>query len=336
MREEGIHRFLDAIGVEKRIKQNNWIMCHCPLAPLKHEKGVDSHPSFSISIADHKRSVFYCFGCSEKAQHLEKMFPALWALTGEIPVDVVDVFREEENFDEEEEMEEKDEKSNGLFTNQAKIVPIDNGILSRIPLLNDGPRRMRDSMRGRGINRKAWERLGVRYVPGTTCWVFPFTDSGNHVMMLRARKYDEKSIFTLTPDYFGRNDLQFPKLKESGAWFGLSQVDGSKTVCLVEGELDQLRMVSLGYHNVVASGSSKVTEAQIRNIPFRRIMLGYDSDKAGQSATHKLIRAFKDKALVSVLNWSMIKGKKGKPCKDAGDMPDQEALVTVLDNARMI
>jgi len=162
----------------------------------------------------------------------------------------------------------------------------------------------------------------------TPTMIFPFTDDSGVIQVLRARTLS-KDLFTISSKVLRMDEgAQLPTLKTAGPWFGLNRVNPADPVVIVEGEIDCLRLATLGWTNVVAVGTSHVTEIQYRRIMNREVLLGLDSDLPGRRATVKVKREFLRRGhIVKVLDWSVV------GCKDPGELPDRYALNTVHKRA---
>ena len=136
-------------------------------------------------------------------------------------------------------------------------------------------------------------------------------------------------MWTLSSERSGVEGIVMPRLRDVGAWFGMFLIDWSRPVMLVEGEIDAMRLMALGYTNVIASATSSVTDAQIDALAAETLVLGYDADAAGKHAHARIRDRVGQKAQVLEVDWSLAK-KDGSPCKDAGDLPDETALREVL------
>lgn len=104
----------------------------------------------------------------------------------------------------------------------------------------------------------------------------------------------------------------------------------------VSGNCDLLRLHTLGKPNVIASGGVGVTKAQINELEAFAYVLGYDADESGQKANERIDQMIGPSAIIVYrANWALAqvcKDGKRRPCKDAGDLPDKEALNTIFRN----
>jgi len=174
----------------------------------------------------------------------------------------------------------------------------------------------------------------LRYNYNNQTVIFPLTDSRGNIFLLRERMRKEKRIWTVNPELAGYPDMDFPRLRDVGVWFGMETINRRKPVLLVEGEIDVMRLAALGFLNSLGSATSSVTDAQIDAVLSPTIILGYDDDKAGNFARGRVIDRVRrtSNARLFDADWGLATRSDGKPCKDAGDLPDREQLLIVLSN----
>lgn len=342
MDKDSVIEFLRKLGVDRLEMQTNrdhWVNCTCPMAAWMHESGQDSRPSFGISINDDGPSVYYCFGCSPEPQLLMKLLHN-YHLFGQYPFDAARFYRDAEvhRYDDEDkpiqvpELEFKFQKKNEAIPHEVvEYYPTVEGrshqfCKEAIAYLEDQ----------RGIPRRSAFKFGIRCNPEARTLIFPLTGLDGQVYLLRERKIDSKDMWTVSPKRAGVPALKFPKLKESGAWFGLHLVDWTKPVLLVETEMDCAYADGLGVTNVVASATSSVARKQMEMIAANaeRVIMGMDDDKSGKLAHSRMRRFMGRKVVLTEANWSMIKSpKKPEGCKDLGDIPNRDDLLEVILNA---
>lgn len=115
---------------------------------------------------------------------------------------------------------------------------------------------------------------------------FPIIDLRGNVVGFGARVLDNAM-----PKYLNSADsLAF---KKSNHLFGLNFAKNttSDTVILAEGYLDVIALFQAGFENSVATLGTAITSEQARLIGtyFKNVIIAYDSDSAGQTATKKAI-----------------------------------------------
>ena len=193
----------------------------------------------------------------------------------------------------------------------------------------------------RGIADVVIFECGVRFDYMRKAVVFPLMCGDEEIYLLRERKVVDKDIWTVSQKVVnamstGLGEFKFPRLKNCGAWFGYNLIDWTKPVVLVEGEIDAMRMKTLGVRNVMASTTSSVTDAQIDSIHASLIYLGYDADKAGLFAHKRIIDRLAGVTPYKVLDWALVPSIKDSAvaAKDAGDVISAADLAVVLKNAR--
>jgi hypothetical protein len=215
----------------------------------------------------------------------------------------------------------------------APVDPIPSWVVEAFPLLQHNRSPMACALRewievDRGAPEFYQNMFRLRIDHGNSAVVFPMTDLAGRIFTLRKRVLRTKHIWTVSPKEFGREDVAFPSLRQSGAWFGLHLVDWSRPVMLVEGEFDALRVAALGFLNVIASATSNVTHAQIASLMAGDNFLhGYDADDAGRKA-HAFLRKQLPAATHRTIDWSAV-GRK-----DGGELQSREELEEVIRLAK--
>jgi len=339
MREAAVYRFLELLGCDRSRMQKSrgWINTFCPLAPYTHSSGIDSRPSFGVSISDEQRSVYFCFGCSPQPQRLEQLLHTIFVLSESYPTEAAEVFGSEENHFAAATEEQRKSFFPDLWTGKRRkiVAPLPPAVLRSFPPLQFAEDLAANSCKmyledKRKIPQWVYHYFGVRYDPKRVAVVFPMTDPLGRIFVLRERAIEKKEMWTVNKQVSGV-DINYPKLRDVGAWFGLHLVTVSEPLILVEGELDAMRLVALGKHNAIASAATSVTDAQINMLSAPIIYLGYDSDKAGASANDKILAKLrKPHVSVFALDWS-VAGRK-----DAGDLEDARELEEIMRKRRVM
>jgi hypothetical protein len=337
MNVDSIIKFLVALGVDSdKIvvpPGRGWVNCPCPLGPYTHGAGEDRHPSFGVAIDETGPSVYYCFGCTQDAQHLGRLLHNIWVLSGGYPQEAASLFGREEIHVRVEERKSVPDVWQGREPGEVKPVPPQ--VLVQYPLLQGATgyeaRRCREWLEDeRGIPQWVQNMCRLRYEPHNQWVVFPLTDTRGDVYLLRARARKKKWIRTISPDVAGFPDLTFASLKRDiGVWFGMALVDWDRPVWIVEGELDSMRLMALGCLNTIASATSQVTDLQLDALGGMSIVMGYDDDVAGRHAHSRIVDRLLEKAVVREARWS------DADCCDAGDLRDKNQLLQVVEKVRV-
>lgn len=330
MKEENIKTFLYEIDPSLTlVTSREWVNCCCPLAPLTHSSGKDTRPSFGVSVSEDSPSYFMCFGCTNPAEPLAGIFPVLHRLRGEYPSDLVDLYHSLEIYNEDEEAVAVPPKLPfSVDKNRLLLSPLIFDVDEKLPLLGTATGTWAKSARNylrkeRGVSPEIWDSYQVRVFKNAHCLVFPFTDMQGQSWSYSARKTSQKKMFTLTAEMLGLSGQRFYSPKYTGALFGGHLLDATQPLYLVEGELDALRLASLGYKNVVASGGAILHNRQLANLCAPRVILGYDQDQAGFRVTRRVTEKLSRLSVPTYLaDWS--------PYKDAGALPSKDAADTIL------
>lgn len=336
MNKESIIKMLRFLGV-KRCYHNSdhWVTCSCPLSKRTHADRKDRHPSFGILISD-ERSVYKCFSCTPDAKQLDDLIYKMWRINGKYPIKaakmVADDLSNQVSIDDDTDFElpeirDKWVKSESIL----KKFPVE--ALDKFPLLMGREtlrvRKVIEYLKSRGIDEQVIYDYGVRYSKMRSgVSVFPFTDIHGEIKVLRCRVNETKEIFSVNHRVAKVAGIEFPTLNDTGAWFGLHKVDHSKPVLIVEGEIDLLRLATLGFSNVIACGGTSFSDSQLANIPGNHVFLGLDNDKPGHNAAEKMFRKLDGLYSVWFVDWGIV-GKK-----DPGELESEKQLQKCLNKLR--
>lgn len=342
MNESAIVEFLCEFGVsQNQIKiVRGWVNCPCIFAEWDHDGGIDTNPSFGISINDEEQSVYVCFGCTRTARLMGDILHRYWILSGEYPFDAAALYMRNENFS----VESREDSINidpwltFLQKETSPPEPLGRAVIPQFPKIQSSGnpvalQALAYLEKDRLVAHRVVNECGIRFDPEREALVFPLTDAHGDIYLLRERALGQKRIWTVSPKIAGLSeDMEFPKLTQIGVWFGYHLINWRRAVMLVEGEIDALRLRTLGFHNVVASCTSSVTDKQIDAIHATTVILGYDADKGGRFATRRVRDRMAGKTELLQVDWSLVSKESGNPCKDAGDLRSREDLEIVLKN----
>lgn len=143
--------------------------------------------------------------------------------------------------------------------------------------------------------------------------MFPIRDAIGAIVGFSARKYREET-------YGGKyiNTSETPIFKKSHLLFGLNEcrkrIGKEQRAIIVEGQIDALRLISLGLNITVAGLGTAFGEghvAELISLGVKKIYLALDSDRAGQEATRKIGNLFQKQGIEVFVT-----------CLPAGDDPD--------------
>ncbi len=122
--------------------------------------------------------------------------------------------------------------------------------------------------------------------------IFPISDELGTVVALAGRIVEEASH---EPKY--HNSPETPFYRKSEILYGLAQarphLRKGEAALIVEGYMDVLSLHQAGFPQAVATCGTALTESHLKNLRryTRELILLYDSDSAGQSATERAIEA---------------------------------------------
>ncbi len=140
---------------------------------------------------------------------------------------------------------------------------------------------------GRGKNGGVYDMFRDRVM-------FPIIDLRGNVVAFGGRVIDGSG-----PKYLNSSDT--PVFKKGGNLFSMNFAKKSdeKRLILAEGYMDVISINQAGFENVVATLGTALTQEQARLMSryAEEIIISYDSDGAGQNATHKAINLLSDVGL---------------------------------------
>lgn len=124
--------------------------------------------------------------------------------------------------------------------------------------------------------------------------MFPIIDLRGNVIGFGGRVMDDSK-----PKYLNTDDT--PVFKKSRNLFSLNFAKGKADgrLILAEGYMDVISIYAAGFHNVVATLGTALTEEQARLMSkyAKEIIIAYDADGAGQAATHRAINILSEAGL---------------------------------------
>jgi 5S rRNA maturation endonuclease (ribonuclease M5) len=328
MTADNIKEFLYCLRVPKKSirETKDFINSKCPLAFFSHKRGEDYHPSFGIKISEN-RSYYYCFTCSPYPQRLHTLVHNYWLMYGEYPFEAAKVLITEntdcivtERKDQWEEIKKDPEPLVKYVTNQ----------FPQIRYEKEGKAiQVKRYLESRGIPEWVYNYCGVRYDPRWGSLIFSLTDCQGRIFLLRARGITRKVNWTISSELLNL-DYSFPRLTDVGVFFNSHLIDRSKPVMVVEGPIDCMRLISLGYFNCIASATSAITQEQINAINSGVVILGMDNDRSGKKGNYRIMKSLREKSIMYVADWG-IAGKK-----DAGELKNRKELSLILNNLKSI
>lgn len=338
MDSETVKILLSTITNDPIYDGGDWIRTNCPLAFHTHHNGTDSTPSFGISVADDGSSVCHCFTCSDKAYPIETLLHNLWIMSGEYPKQAGRILAGSRDVDAFRAKTYRDIWERKLEDIVPEPIPLE--CFNDVPLVTHSNDPMAffviDYFEKRGISKETLAYYSMRFWKKNGSMVFPYGLSDGYTYSLRQRNLDMKIIYSLTPEILGHKELRFYTPRETGVWFGLDSINMDVPVVLVEGESDVMRLKTLGLNNSMGSGTSNITRKQFSMLTCSKIYIGYDCDLAGLKARRKIYETLYGKMTLFDLDWTIVEKEPGVPCKDAGDLPNKEALKIVLKSAKRV
>lgn len=261
-----IKAFLKSIGAKQIKHRTGWVIAACPLAPWRHQGGVDKSPSFGVRSDGSKA---HCFSC----QYSGDLWELLFELKRQGVTGLAKARETLEALDEAlpeivEDAEPKPDPGLAAFDEE--------WLESFPPVWNF--QRGRGYLKQRGVVQTFAEKLDLRFDPlhgDRVC--FPVRDFEGVLRGLHGRTTRND----VSPKYF----MYTPGSKSNPVvWLGEAWVDMDKPVVLVESVFDLLAVLPV-YSNAMCSLFAGLTKAKVQRISgCLNIVTLYDADKAGDNA----------------------------------------------------
>jgi hypothetical protein len=278
MNLKNIKIILSDLGVQYSHEWGQWLMLRCPFAQWKHAKGMDTKPSFGISVDTNGYSGYNCFTCKSRGR-MSSLVRALGHYRNDDPKEVAKLATKTDNlectptFDDYDKLPDVEEV-------QVPLNPaIFDGLYPEAYDVEQGRRYLRD----RGVAKDASRRMGLLYDDEQQRVMFPIRDR-----LRNCYGFSGRSI--LTPEEYPF--FNYPKvrdyngLKKDAHLLGQEFLTGQKPVVLVEGLFAYARMISLDLSQIadpVASLGSNLSERQASKLydNGQPVHILYDNDAAG-------------------------------------------------------
>lgn len=126
--------------------------------------------------------------------------------------------------------------------------------------------------------------------------MFPIIDIRGNVIAFGGRVLDDSK-----PKYLNTNDTVVYKKSRSLFAFGFAKAAGKRKLILTEGYMDTIAVHAAGFENAVATCGTALTAEQARMMAgiADEIIIAYDSDGPGQTATRRAMNILSQAGLTS-------------------------------------
>jgi DNA primase len=284
---DSVIEILQTLGCARVKPRGDTVDACCPFAAWRHEKGKDSHPSFSVKACEVGQSYYHCFTCGSKGL-LGGMLRELRRMGKSIPDELIDKVCKEDREDSANlnlsypnmfgpSMEAKIEKKSHEIWDEDEVKEF----------LGSAPRYILN----RGVSLETCRKWEIGYSRENRRAVFPVRrKDGKLVGAMWRKTIDDgcgakylpvlpfsKSLYLYGEHLLGQ-DLQ----GEAGSPPKLTAPHNG--IVLVEGMMDVLRLYGYGYRgSVVGLMTAALSDAQLRTLLElnRPIYLMLDWDMAG-------------------------------------------------------
>jgi len=267
---------------------------------------ADTHPSWSINKTTLEHHCFSCF-------YGGSLTGMLVDVTGSAPVDLEQTIQQESFL---RTMAEVRQRPDEVLDD---VLPV----LTEWTLMNvlrDVPDRLLNS---RWLMRSAIDTYQVRWDGDTKQWVMPVRAAAGD--LLGAQYRQKGAVFTLPEG-----------MSKSRVLFGYHQAIPFSYCAVTESPLDAVRLYQLGIPAVSPLGAyASADQARLLARNFDRVYLALDNDTAGHQGAEILTALLRRHGIPAIMwDYTGLTDDEGRPAKDPGDCPSDDALVDAWDRTR--
>lgn len=274
---------------EPKLTNGYWMVC-CPY----HKNGLERRPSAQFRDKD---GLFYCFAC-KKAHSLPDVIGYCLNTNGYSWM--------RDHFD----SETIASRHVDINFEQEEVEFIDKDELKKY-------RYFHPYMFERKLSKDVIRKFDVGFDKNTNCLTFPVKDRYGNILFIARRSVEKKffnypsgAVKPLYGEYELFREIQHKQINE---------------IYVCESMINCLTLWSWGYYAIALNGTgSKHQYELIKQLPFRKILLALDGDKAGREGTQKLVSALKQHKFISI-----VQIPKGK---DVNDLSKDEFEKLKVDN----
>lgn len=274
MNKQQVTQFAKLLGLSKidATVRSGWVVCRCPMARWRHERGTDTKPSFGLRIGhDHT----HCFSCDWSSSYSDLLYRlAVFAKGNKVAgerIRAADHYLETEcktvlqiGKVEEDEFDEKDE-----------IVEWEEWRVSGYMPAYDHP-----YLKTRNVPHEVAALMDFRYDLQRQRLGVPVRDFDGRLMGFHGRDVTGTSQIP----YLAYTKPQYNR----PIWLGEHWLNFSKPVLIVESVFDLARALQV-YRNSCCPLMASINKAKGQRLSEALWMvLMFDPDKAGQRAAQKM------------------------------------------------
>ncbi len=158
--------------------------------------------------------------------------------------------------------------------------------------------------------------------------IFPIFDEDNNIVALSGRKINDNN--DSLPKYL--NSKESLIFKKSSIIYNYNNAKKFDSIIIVEGFMDVISLVKLGYENAIALMGLNISSGIIQKLKnHKEILLCLDNDQAGQNATMKLINIF----LINDIKLHIIVNKESKDVDEIINSENGEEKIKLIFNNKI-
>jgi hypothetical protein len=302
MEADKIEHLMQMLGCSKvKYGNNQWINATCPLAPWKHPKGRDEHPSFGISIVPGSVSHYCCHTCRLSGDLLGLIYAYRRLSKREVGV-LAKYVSDHNQLSLTEMLERMERAASGWYEKNPEERPRIAGVtvsdhlassvkpseLEKLIILPESdldatralPTEVMAYLLGpRRLSEESIQKWELGWHPGARRIVIPIRDSAKALVGISGRAFDEGQ----RPKY-----LHASGFRRDFYLYGEDKIKTGGTGYLCEGFFDVIYLQQRGYDAVAMMGSH-LSPFQVEKLVqfFSRIVIVPDGDAPGKEAADK-------------------------------------------------
>ena len=296
MKQEHIQQMLTLLGCTKiKPRANGWVSSTCPFT-WKHAKGIDSHPSFAVLIAEDDLSMFRCQACNSFGNLTNLVF-LITMHKSSAAKEVAALVRKNDTVS----IAKLQERLSAVKTYGTRK-PVDVGGIKLSPLaapkrLLDTPPKLMDEAElrnfsplpdfvvnhlriKRGLTKRTLEAWGLLWHGKASRIVIPIRNCQGQLVGVTGRFFAPVGVQESSVPYLHSKGFQ-----RDLYLFGEDKTDpDTDTAYIVEGQFDAIALWQYGYRAAVALLGTHLSQVQCAKLLkwYKKIVLVLDGDAPGR------------------------------------------------------
>jgi hypothetical protein len=291
MKDAHIKKYLEHLGSKPApVDRDGWVVAKCPLAPWRHDSGVDKNPSFAVKIESKGDGFTHCFSCGWHGSQSDLVFEMRFRDKKDPSGDSYEFAEALQLIADAEEDAVVDldfpDVEEELFGDKAGPHVFPEWWLESFSHAW-GVTEARSYLQGRNVSQETAEALDLRWDSTQRRVCFPVRDFQGRLRGLHGRAVDAANPLKYRM-------YTYQKQNNPLVWLGEHWIDFDRPVVVVESVFD-LAAVHPLYPNVTSPLTAGLSLEKIQRMGdvMEQVTL-FDGDKAGQRARKKYRESLAD------------------------------------------